>query len=198
MQGPRRARSFNCVRVLGGVWTRRRSIGQGLARSFGLLEEVDGEVVGESGGSDAAKAALVEIVGKDVLRDAVDYYISFEPGFELARSVLWVLRPLVAMERCYEIYKSSQNPDERHSAIELLRVVGDRRAVPWIPEFLSDDDPVIRAWGIGLVDQLAWSSTISEDETRAILNGIGDHPDSYMLEKSKEIEDFLRDRDART
>ncbi len=82
-------------------------------------------------------AALELIVGENNIRQAVDDYVAVKPQAELIRQVLWRLRPRSAMERCYEIYHSNADIDQRRAAIELLRVVADERVLPWIEEFLS-------------------------------------------------------------
>ena len=91
---------------------------------------------GFSGSSSTqALTALEIIVGEDTLCDAVDYYVDLRPQNELARKVLWQLRPPSAMIRCYEIFKSDAGLERRRTAVELLRVVADRRVLPWIEEF---------------------------------------------------------------
>src|SRR4051812_43307752 len=84
-------------------------------------------VDGESGGSSEALRAIELLLGEDQLRAAVDYYVAGHRGCELARSVLWQLHPWSAMQRCYEIYRSDADVGAKVSAVELLRVVADRR-----------------------------------------------------------------------
>jgi hypothetical protein len=67
-----------------------------LAVDLGLLT-----AQGEHSGSGEARRALEIILGEDALRAAVDYYVAHGRGGELARSVLWQLRPWSAMSRCY-------------------------------------------------------------------------------------------------
>jgi pimeloyl-ACP methyl ester carboxylesterase len=50
------------------------------------------------------------------------------------------------MEYCYEIYKMDSNLENRRMAVELLRVAADDRVVPWIKEYLEDQDLGIRIW----------------------------------------------------
>ena len=106
-----------------------------LAQKLGTLRDD-----GESGGSDLGRRALELIVGADALRSAVDYYISGGPGSELARSVLVLLKPSSAMERCLEIARGEADAESRRSAVELLRMVADGRGIGWAAEFLRDDD----------------------------------------------------------
>lgn len=108
----------------------------------------------EGYGSDHAMAALELIIGEEAIRQSVDFYVASEPEAELARAVLWRLRPWSAMQRCYEIYHSGADIEYRRAAIDLLRVVADERAFDWIEEFLADPDEGIQGWGIGVLDQL--------------------------------------------
>ena len=48
-----------------------------------------------------ARQAIEILLGEEILRQAVDYYISAEPGSELARYVLWQIHPWSAMNHCY-------------------------------------------------------------------------------------------------
>src|SRR5688572_24143069 len=120
-----------------------------LAVRLGTLSEG-----GESGGSNYAREAIELLLGEDNLRESVDYYISGAPGSELARSVLWLIRPWSAMRYCYEIYKSEADIETRRMAVELLRVVADKRALSWVVEFLGDEDSGIQTWGVEMLEQL--------------------------------------------
>jgi len=132
-------------------------------------------------GSDHAMAALEMIVGEEAIRQSVDYYIALKPEAELARQVLWRLRPWSAMQRCYEIYHSDADIEHRRTAIELLRVVADERALDWIEEFLADPDQGIQGWGIGVLDQLLWGGSMSpngdvpEKAERLLVKAEGHH-----------------------
>lgn len=137
---------------------------EALARRLGTLR--DG---GESGGTDLAQTALEQILGEDEIRAAVDYYVAGRRGSELARSVLHLLQPWSAMQRCYEIFRTDPDPERRRSAIALLRVVADERALAWVPEFLRDPDEGVQTWGAGVVDQLLWSDLVDEEDCRPAL-----------------------------
>ncbi len=137
---------------------------QKLSAELGLLKPD-----GEAGGSDDARKALELIIGEDALRASVDHYVAYRRGYELARSVLWQLRPWSAMSHCYEIFKRPKELALRRAAVELLRVVADRRALPWIPEFLDDSDPDIQSWGIGVLDQLLFSELLWPEEAEELI-----------------------------
>lgn len=160
-----------------------------LARNFGLLSEG-----GEAGSSDDARRALEVIIGESALRDSVEYYIAGGPGSELARHVLWQLRPQSAMNHCYEIFKSSRPIYERRMAVELVRVVADRRALPWIKEFLTDPDVGIQLWGVGLLDQLLFSRLVEPLDAESPLTMAEAHSSNGVVETALFIRGFLRAR----
>ncbi|AFY90678.1 hypothetical protein [Chroococcidiopsis thermalis] len=158
-----------------------------LAQQVGALVENSASVTGysEIGSSDLALQAIEVLIGEENLRNAVDYYISGKPGSELTRHILWRLHPRTAMQYCYELYKSNTvSIETKISAIELLRVVGDRHVLKWIPEFLSDRDPSIQSWGIGILDQLLFSRLIYSEDVKDLLLKATEHTNSYVREKA--------------
>ena len=52
------------------------------------------------------------------------------------------------MRRCHEIFKADEPLDDRRAAVELLRVVADRRVLDWVPALRGNPDPDIQTWGI--------------------------------------------------
>lgn len=164
---------------------------QALALELGTLREN-----GESSGSDRAREALEILLGEDNLRHAVDYYILGKPGSELARSVLWLLHPFSAMKYCYDIYKSDLPIQARRFAVELLRVIADKRAVNWIDEFLEDSDPEIQAWGAGVLDQLLYSYLVEPEDVEHLLVKAETHDNPGVRERAEFIRSFLDGRQA--
>ncbi|WP_148087787.1 HEAT repeat domain-containing protein [Gemmata obscuriglobus] len=160
-----------------------------LAQKLGTLR--DG---GESGGSDLGRQALELIVGVDSLRSAVDYYVAGAPGSELARSVLALLKPLSAMERCLEIARSEADAESRRSAVELLRMVADGRGIAWAAEFLGDEDEGVQVWGAGIVDQLLWSGLADPEDCGQILEAMATHPNVGVQRQAAFVRSFLASR----
>ena len=78
--------------------------------------------------------------------------------------------------------------------MELLRVVADRRALPWFVEFLHDDDHDIQYWGAGLVDQLLWQELVQPEEAEVLLALMADHAHEGIREKASFIRGFLERR----
>jgi HEAT repeats len=150
----------------------------------------------EPAGSDAARRALEMILGEEALTAGVDYYVTQRPASELVRSVLWLLRPRSAMARCRELAALSNETETRRSAVELLRVVADRGALPWVAEFLDDSDSHIQSWGIGVLDQLLWSELIEPEEAEELLERAAHHENGAVRERAEFIRSFLLARRA--
>ena len=110
-----------------------------------------GDIRGDTYSTPTGRRALEIIVGEDNVRDAVDYWISQAPGCFTAESVLSVMRPKIAMNRCYEIYKAHTEPRIRGSAVFLLASFAEDEALPWVREFLDDGDRDIRWNGLGVL-----------------------------------------------
>lgn len=141
----------------------------------------------EFSSSTMACEAIEIILGKDNLKEAVRYYVAHKPGKELLRGVLWQLHPYSAMEECYRIFKESNNLDDKIDAVELLRVVADKRVLKWVPEFLEHENSGIQNWGIGIIDQLLFSQLCDEEDVVQILDKAKNHSSQYVREKAEEI-----------
>src|ERR1700733_1877809 len=90
-------------------------------------------------GTIGGRRALEILLGEQNLRDAVDYLIDLRPGCFTAEMVLKIVRPRVAMERCYEIFKTERDRIRACGAVFVLGVCADSEALPWIFEFLKDE-----------------------------------------------------------
>jgi len=163
-------------------WTR-------LAQAVGALTEQ-----GERGSSELARLALVHLLGEQAIRDAVDHYIAAEPGFELVRSVLWLLRPWSAMCYCHALYQDAQDLEVRRSAVELLRVVADARALPWVEAFLADEDQAIQCWGFGVVDTLLFQDLIEPEAAETFLVRAEVHANPGVREQAAAVRATLARR----
>ncbi len=157
-----------------------------LARTLGTLGDCS-----ESGGSDLGRQALELIVGVDALRSAVDYFIAGDPGCELARSVLTILKPPCAMERCLEVARSDADVESRRLAVNLLRNVADRRGIGWAAEFLRDEDEGVQVWGAMIVDQLLFTGLAEPDECVPILEAMEGHPNAGVRRQGAFVRSFL-------
>lgn len=134
-----------------------------LAERLGTITWTEGGH-SELGGTNVAHRALVELLGEQLILGAVEHYLNYRPGSELARSVLRELRPPVAMERCLEIYRTSSDPEGVRASIELLRWIADAQALEWYPAFMQHEDHMVRCSAVRLIDQLWMSDEIEPED----------------------------------
>ena len=158
-----------------------------IAKQVGAI----GDNGNESSSSHMALKAIEILLGEDELRKAVHYYIEGRPGSELLRGVLWQLHPWCAMEECYLIFKSHPDVLHKRFAVELLRVVADRRALEWVQEFLQYNDSEVQQWGIGVIDQLFFSELCYEEEITDILEIAIKHSNIFVREKAEDIQSMV-------
>ncbi len=134
--------------------------------------------------TDTARKAMSSILGADAIIDAIEHYISFEKGAELARQVLILLRSRSGMEYCYNIFKDDRECiDRRRAAIELLRAISDQYVLKWVPEFLNDSDEDIQIYGASLLKQLYLSNFLEDDDYEYILDIIKCHQNLSVQEE---------------
>jgi hypothetical protein len=169
-----------------------------LAGELGTIRDVNADGQTELGSDALARQALERIVGAEHLADAVEHYVSRRPGSELVRSVLWLVRPWAAIVRCRAIFDADASLDRRRMAVELLRVVADRRALGWIDDFLSDPDPEIQRWGLGVLDQLVFSELVGEDDCAGLLARASQHANPRVRAAAAEIRARLAPPPPRT
>jgi hypothetical protein len=152
---------------------------QELAENLETITEV-----GDLGGTDLATQVLEYAIGADFFEDAVEHYICFRPGYELARSVLARLRTQSATLHCYKIYKTTESIIKRRAAVELLAVAGTAKTLEWIPEFLSDPDPEgdIPRLTMRILEQMLYRKVISDDKAKPMYTLALQHPDNYIRE----------------
>ena len=154
-----------------------------LGKQTGTLKESGGESVS----TQDAQRAIEILIGEENLREFVDYYIDGKPGYELGRLVLRQFHPWSAMEYCYEIYKSDENPQRRMFAVELLRSIADKRALKWIDEFLDDENLQIQVLGICIIDYLNLKSLITLEDVEEILSKAERHSNPGVRETAQLI-----------
>ena len=159
-----------------------------IAKQVGAIDDNGSE----SSSGDMALKAIEILLGEESLRKAVHYYIDGKPGSELLRGVLWKTHPWCAMEECYQIFKSDPDVLHKRLAVELLRVVADRKALEWVPEFLQYNDNEVQQWGIGVVDQLFFSELCYEEEISDILDSAMKHSNHFVREKAEDIHSMVK------
>jgi hypothetical protein len=92
----------------------------------------------------SGQRALELIIGEENIRGAVDRWTSLEPGAGTAEKALLIIQSTVAMEYCYEIYKTEPNTPRAELAVFLLSEMADRRFMRWAREFMEDSNESVR------------------------------------------------------
>jgi HEAT repeat protein len=154
---------------------------------------------GDTYATPTGRRALEIIVGEENIRDAVDYWISQEPGCFAAESVLSILRTKLAMHRCYQIYKAKPDSEDALRAMFLLTSFADDVALPWISEFLNDRKRGIR-WNGLMVLRTILDGPLGDaamGTAMQLLNRAEQDSDSEVRERAREIRSELASRHAR-
>jgi hypothetical protein len=151
----------------------------------------------ESGGTDWAIKALDVILGEEFLKSAVDWCIGGEKGSELSRSVLRHVHSNVALEYCYSIYKTNPDNQIRENALDLLKVIGDHRVLPWLPEILTDPSDTFRTLGIHILDQLYFTHKSFGSEVKELAKMVENDPNKYIRKFAKHLLELIHYGDLR-
>lgn len=144
-------------------------------------------------GTSSGRRALELLLGEDNIRGAVDWWASGQPGAFTAEMVLRIIRSTVAMNYCYEIYKTE--PDTRRSgaAVFLLYEIADDRVLPWVAEFLEDASMTVR-WNGVMALQNILTGPLGDDgvaTAKQLLIKAASDADQRVREKAKEIRQRL-------
>ena len=135
------------------------------------------------------RRALEVIVGEENVRNIVDYWISQQPGCFTAESVLSIMRPKIAMDRCYEIYKTAPDSEGAIRAVFLLTSFADDTAIPWVGEFLDDRRSGIRWNGLMVLRTILYDplGDAAIASAMQLLNRAEQDRDPEMRERAKQI-----------
>jgi len=155
----------------------------------GLDDSGEEQITGTRGG----RRALEILLGEQNLRDAVDYWNSQEPGCFTAEMVLSIIKSKVAMDRCYEIYRTRHGSNDACSAVFLLGSFAGTEALPWVREFLDDEQQVIRLNGIRVLRCILDGPLGDQDGelAKALLDKGGSDPDAEVRERTGQIRTHL-------
>ena len=148
----------------------------------------------EVGGTKIAETALTEILGDEFVIQAVDYYVTRSPGSELARSVLMLIKPKIAIQRCWEIFDSYIDKQQQYNALSLLRDICDISVMERIPELFSHNDHRVRMAALALVDELSVIREVMEleDAMQCCKIGLKDKHELVSLQ-AQQIVDSIED-----
>jgi HEAT repeat protein len=140
-------------------------------------------------GTDGGRRALELLLGEDNIRDAVDYFISDQPGAFTAEMVLGIISSEIAMKRCLEIYKTEPDPYRACGAVFLLGSMADRKALSWVAEFMSDSNEAVRLNGLRVLQNILFGPLDDEDVAIAkeLFDKAESDPDAAVRERATSI-----------
>jgi hypothetical protein len=116
------------------------------------------------------------LIGEENLRNAVDSFISLEPGAFTAEMVLQIIKSEIAMNRCFEIYKAEPDTYRACSAVFLLGSMANCHALSWVREFLEDNNEAVRLNGLRVLQSIV-CGPLSDADT-AIVKELFDKAES--------------------
>lgn len=108
---------------------------------------------------------ISNFIGKADTENAVLVYLKGLEGSELARNFLRLILSPDAMMFCKHVVDTPQlyKPIERQLAVELLRDIGDERILPWIDEFMTDEDLIVQVWAANCVLKLYYRGLLDDE-----------------------------------
>jgi hypothetical protein len=161
-----------------------------IAEKLGVLR-----VGGETGGSDYSRLALEEILGIDFIKNTVDYALSYKRGSLLAEGVLSIIGSPMAMDYCYQLYKSTDDTQTRNEILMMLKKIGDRTIIKWLPEFLSTEE--CQSCALDIIDQFIFIRYIDIDELdqsiKDVVKSLLESSDSHLRAKAEWILSYPND-----
>ena len=157
-----------------------------LAKQIGRLNP-DGTEMGC--GTASGRRALEILIGEENLRNAVDHFISLEPGAFTAETVLKIIRSEIVMNRCFEIYKTEPDTDRACSAVFLLGSMADDKALSWVGEFLEDSNEAVRLNGLRVLQNILFGPLGDAEiaTARELFDKAESDPDPAIRERAVQI-----------
>jgi hypothetical protein len=143
---------------------------------------------GERGGSRESDKAVEKILGEQFIKNTVDYSLTYRTGFTLSEGVLANLRSQIAIDYCYEIYKSANDSQFRSQVLMLLKKIGNETLLKWLPEFLKDED--CQGCALDILDQLIFCGYVEDFDSldqniKDVVQSLSDSDDSLTRAKSE-------------
>jgi hypothetical protein len=136
---------------------------------------------------DEIPAAVCGLVGMELLEAAIDCYIAFRPGANLARAVLDLLRPEGLWAYCLEILRTSSDHHVRGYCVDVMRAVAGRRALPDIKGLLSDESANVQSWAASMVFDMLWKREWCWQEVRTLVDDMDGHENEIVRREAVAI-----------
>lgn len=140
-----------------------------LAYRLGTITDTEGGYSGH-GGTEVATKAVVDLLGAEVILSAVDAVLAMDRGSEVARSVLRLLKPEVARQRCLEVINGPSRDAAHWEAGHLLSDLCDRDWQPFYEAMAQHSDSAIRGLSMKLLENAVFAGWVEVSEAIELLS----------------------------
>ena len=162
-----------------------------IARELGVVTITEGGWTG-TGGTQVALDAIIKILGPDMIRGAVEFYVlDGGPGSHVAGDVLRGLQPRSAMEHCMRLYRNEGDVQTRRWAVMLLSEIGDESALEWMDELLADPDEGVSMWASKLLETLVMGDAIEPEVAEEWVKRLAVHPNPKVRRTAALVQSLI-------
>ncbi len=147
----------------------------------------NGNGYGLLGGGDIAKQALIALVGEGLILSAVDAVLLHDRGSEIARSVLRLLSPEIARQKCMEIIRTSLSTQDVWEAGYLLSDLGAKNSLPLYDELSRHENLGIRSLSMRLLENIYFGGWLEVEETIKLLEPHLANADDKIVDQAQQM-----------
>lgn len=160
-----------------------------VARKHDIIQADGGE---RMYGDKHRNEVLADILGHESLIAAAELCINMRigSGWNLAESILRLLRPPHVLDYCYSVYKNDTNDERRGYAVRLIGQMADRRRLGWLHEFLDDPNETVQNWAATSVERFLQYGELDLEEVCAEFRQMASHSNPYVRGKYAEFMTF--------
>ena len=97
----------------------------------------------------------------------------------------------------YDIFKTSSDQRDRETSVWLIKDLACHKVLPWIKEFLQDENENIRTIGIGVLDQFYFRNPGFTIEVGEIAEVAIQNKNKYVAKMAKHILENIKKSDLR-
>lgn len=122
----------------------------------------------EAVGVQTARRGIAKLLGHATVLEIMERALSDAPGSELARRMLWLLRPDAAVEEIGQ--RLSRGSDDRFRLIDLLAGIPSDQSASLLLRIASAPDPGVDRWKLewAMVQVLSDADVDIKDEVRIV------------------------------
>lgn len=156
-----------------------------------ILHEAGG--ITQLGGIGVGRGILLQLLDPTVIESAISAALGGALGSEAARSVLRVLRPRAAIDRCLEFLQDSTDLDLRIASADLLGVLAaqERDALEIAARLLEDPEGAVALGRLDLLERRAWARGEDLPQIRLQLEKCAVRPEAVLRQRVALLESAI-------